>query len=175
MLPAKRTACAMMSWLALAGVASQSRSETAPPTQSAAGTLSDRCRRSAVCTLDGELSDPAAPHGEGGIARIVLADGSCVNVSLPDVLSQRLDRRGPFAARLRGRTFRYPHLSGWFIYSAQGRLISDGPCGDWYVYVPGPHESLNAHYRFKVTVMTDEPPGGPKEAAPAAEPQPDTR
>lgn len=72
--------------------------------------------------------------GHGFIGRLALKDGTCLNVSLPDELSEQLINREPTMKTVTGRMFPYVKESD-ILVTLNGRRIGEGLCGSNYLFV----------------------------------------
>ncbi len=75
--------------------------------------------------------------GHGYIGRLELADGSCVNVSLPDRQSKILSLGPDKKMVLRGYVLPYVHDDAFIEYRVNGRSVGFGLCGEKFVFVKG--------------------------------------
>jgi|GEM_PF-1825873 len=72
-------------------------------------------------------------HAYIGILR--LADGSCINVSLPEVRSQGLAGKPSEAAELAGRVLFFPYAEGAMGFNVNGRKVGYGKCARYFLFV----------------------------------------
>ena len=86
-----------------------------------------------VCAISGLLS--MSSDGHGFIAELRLADGRCVNVSLPISLSRKLLRQAPRAMSVHGAVLGYPIGEDVSHFEVNGRRIGFGECGNFFVFV----------------------------------------
>jgi hypothetical protein len=73
--------------------------------------------------------------GHAYIGKLVLSDGKCVDVSLPQSRVRKLLDQPPHKQTVNGRVFPYVHSGDFDEIRVNGRLIGYGSCGDFYVYV----------------------------------------
>ena len=93
----------------------------------------DQCGQAHVCHVEGfatvEFAEPAL------LARLALADGRCVDVSLPMTTIHAIGRR-PRMMRVIGSVLPALETNDPFTQiKVNGRLIGRGACGDFLVFV----------------------------------------
>jgi hypothetical protein len=74
--------------------------------------------------------------GHAYIGELRLADGTCINVSLPERESAKLLGKPPVHRKIAGLVFPFPFsdetMLGWKV---NGRKVGFGTCGKYYVFV----------------------------------------
>ena len=103
---------------------------TPPPIR--AKTAAD-CQDAKTCAVSGLLEMSNDGHAYIGILR--LADGSCINVSLPEVRSQALVGKAPEAAEIVGRVLFFPYAEGAIGFNVSGRKVGYGKCTRYFLFV----------------------------------------
>jgi hypothetical protein len=92
------------------------------------------CALAKWCVAEGQLRMSTDGHGYIGI--LLLADGSCINVSLPERESKKQLGKPPVHQAIAGAVFPFPfaddEMLGWKV---NGRKVGFGTCGPNYVFV----------------------------------------
>jgi hypothetical protein len=101
-----------------------------PPTRAQTAAA---CRDAFICQVTGSLEMSSDGHGYIGVLK--LDDGSCINVSLPEKVSQRLRGRAPERMTLTGRVLPFPQGENILTLKVNGRRVGYGRCGAFYVFV----------------------------------------
>jgi hypothetical protein len=109
--------------LLLAGCATAPRS---------AKTAAD-CSKAERCRVEGSLKMSTDGHGYIGI--VMLADGSCINVSLPVARSRPLSGQPPRRVTLTGSVLFFPYAPGIDSFRVNGRPVGYGICTPFFVFV----------------------------------------
>lgn len=97
-----------------------------------ATTASD-CYTSESCTVAGVVEISSDGHGYIGILKF--ADGSCINVSLPQIDNQRLAAKPPQSIEVSGSVLPFPYVKGVLEFKVNGRRVGYGRCGPYYLFV----------------------------------------
>ena len=103
----------------------------APPLR--ARTAGD-CENAKTCAASGLLEMSNDGHAYIGILH--LNDGSCINVSLPNVRSEILAQQAPKAADLIGNVVFFPYAEGVLTFAVNGRKVGYGTCAPYFLFVP---------------------------------------
>jgi hypothetical protein len=103
---------------------------TPPPMR--AKTAAD-CQDAKTCAVSGLLEMSNDGHAYIGILR--LADGSCINVSLPEARSQALVGKAPEAVEIAGRVLFFPFAEGAISFNVSGRKVGYGKCARYFLFV----------------------------------------
>lgn len=94
-------------------------------------------RQCTSCTVTGWLE--MSSDGHGFIAKLVLENGECVNVSLPTAEARNLLGKPPRKVKVHGDVLPYPVPSGAdglvLGYRVKGRPVGQGLCGDRFLFV----------------------------------------
>jgi hypothetical protein len=95
----------------------------------------EACVASEVCVIRGIATAKIGEHAE--TVQIDLADGRCINVSLPREKWEQLDRSGPTEMTVVGTVYREPLAEGSEekVLQINGRTIGYGLCGYFFLYV----------------------------------------
>ena len=91
----------------------------------------EACSAARMCTIRGTLSQQST--GPALMGRLDLADGRCVNVSLPGEMLARLENAGAIEATVRGRVHEVP--ADTVSMTIEGRTIGLGQCGSFILFV----------------------------------------
>jgi hypothetical protein len=91
------------------------------------------CRDASTCPVSGNLEMSNDGHGYIGVLK--LDDGSCINVSLPEKVSERLSGHAPERMTLTGRVLPFPHGEEILTFKVNGRRVGYGKCAPYYVFV----------------------------------------
>ena len=102
----------------------------APPLRA---TTAKDCEKVEACAADGLLEMSNDGHAYIGILR--LADGSCINVSLPEARSEILFKQTPKAADLTGTVVFFPFVEGALGFAVNGRKVGYGACMPYFLFV----------------------------------------
>ena len=96
----------------------------------------DECESSEVCVVRGLATARVGEHAP--IVKLDLADGRCINVSLPRQRWDELRQNGPTETTVEGRVYLEPTGPNGEeeIIEINGRRIGYGLCGRFFVYVP---------------------------------------
>jgi hypothetical protein len=84
------------------------------------------------CTVSGIVT--MSTDGHGYIGRLVLQDGTCLNVSLPDDESKNMIYRTPRHMKITGRMLPYVKENN-VVIRVNDRLVGEGLCGNYYLFV----------------------------------------
>lgn len=97
------------------------------------GGFSEReCKSGEDCTVEGDLT--ITTDGHGYIGKLDMENGDCLNVSLPDAVSEEHIYKNPTKMKLTGRWLPYVKQNG-LVVTVNGRKIGEGLCGDHYLFV----------------------------------------
>lgn len=86
-----------------------------------------------VCVISGSVR--MSSDGHGFIGELGLADGRCVNVSLPTSLSRKLMGQAPKPMSVRGAVLGFPFGEDLSHFEVNGRRIGFGRCSNFFVFV----------------------------------------
>lgn len=73
--------------------------------------------------------------GHGYIGIVTLADGSCINVSLPVARSRLLLGQPPRRVTLTGDVLLFPYAPGIDSFRVNGRPVAYGMCTRFFIFV----------------------------------------
>lgn len=91
------------------------------------------CEISKKCTASGMLE--MSSDGHAFIGKLILGDGSCINVSLSDSVSKSLLGKSESYYVVHGFVFPYPASEDILRFEVNGRDIGFGLCGPFYIFV----------------------------------------
>lgn len=92
------------------------------------------CQAASRCVAEGMLEMSTDGHAYIGILR--MADGACINVSLPERESEKLFGKKPVQRMVAGGVFPFPFSDEeMFSWKVNGRKIGFGTCGAHYIFV----------------------------------------
>ena len=93
------------------------------------------CAISHECTVHGTVTARAAEHAWMG--QLILPDGRCISVSLPENDLAALRKTGPTEMTVTGRVFGDPSGDREVTsMEIDGRKVGLGLCGDFFLFVP---------------------------------------
>ena len=93
------------------------------------------CATSQRCVVSGLVTATPAEHAWMG--RLVLPDGRCVAISLPETDIASLRQQGPQLMTVSGRVYGDPSAETEVAYlEIEGRRVGLGLCGNFFVFVP---------------------------------------
>lgn len=93
----------------------------------------DQCKHSEYCSVAGIVSIKEVDHVK--MARLELADGKCVNISLPRSHIKKLERSQEVYRGYYGQVFPGSRDSTFVSLKVNGRKIGVSQCGNFYVFV----------------------------------------
>lgn len=102
-------------------------------TASAADVPAPACSLGSSCQISGVASNQES--AQGMISQLKTDDGRCLNVSLPDEVSDGLEQDGQDRMTMRGDVLDYPKAAGTDAVEVDGRSVGKGACGDDFVFV----------------------------------------
>jgi len=91
------------------------------------------CATASVCRISGLLE--MGSDGHGFLGNMLLPDGMCINVSLPDEQSKRLLGKPPVRMEIQGPVLPFPYDEDAISFKVNGRKVGFGNCGDFYIFV----------------------------------------
>lgn len=93
----------------------------------------EACSAAETCRLSGLLT--MSSDGHGFIGELEVADGKCVNVSLPVDVSKELINQPPQRMSVKGRPIGFPSGLDISHFTVDRRRVGFGSCGDFFVFV----------------------------------------
>lgn len=91
------------------------------------------CEDAAICEVSGFLTMKS--DGHGFIGEVVMADGSCIDVSLPEEQSRKLIGQPPRRVEVQGPVLPFPFGENIMGFKVNGRDVGFGSCQDFYIFV----------------------------------------
>ena len=91
------------------------------------------CSKGSSCEISGVASNQETGHGM--VSKIETDDGRCLNVSLPDDVSDGLEQDGQDRMTVRGDVLGYPDVAGAVEYQVDDRSVGKGDCGEVFLFV----------------------------------------
>ena len=96
------------------------------------------CSKGSSCEISGVASNQESGHGM--VSKIETDDGRCLNVSLPDDVSDGLEQDGQVRMTVRGDVIGYPDVAGALEYQVDDRSVGKGDCGEDFLFVETPSD-----------------------------------
>ena len=96
------------------------------------------CSKGSSCEVSGVASNQESGHGM--VSRIKTDDGRCLNVSLPDDVSDGMEQDAQDRMTLRGDDLGYPDVAAVVEYQVDGRSVGKGECGEDFLFVESPSD-----------------------------------